>query len=169
MREHDMKVNGHIGEKIRPRYMVWENVPGAFSTHKGEDFYKVLTEIASITGENILIPRPPHCKWSAAGEIVGDSFSIAWRVVDAQYWGVPQRRRRIALVADFGGQRAGEILFKPQSLSGDIAQSRAQEERAAGRQVLVVRMNKNKKFQKQQLMEEGYEEFEDFYKDPLRM
>ena len=132
MREHDMKVNGHVGEKIHPRYMVWENVPGAFSTHKGEDFYKVLTEIASITGENILIPRPPHCKWSTAGEIVGDSFSIAWRVVDAQYWGVPQRRRRIALVADFGGQCAGEILFKPQSLSGDIAQSRAQEERAAG-------------------------------------
>ena len=132
MREHDMKVNGHVGEKIHPRYMVWENVPGAFSTHKGEDFYKVLTEIASITGENILIPRPPHCKWSTAGEIVGDSFSIAWRVVDAQYWGVPQRRRRIALVADFGGQRAGEILFKPQSLSGDIAQSRTQEERAAG-------------------------------------
>ena len=132
MREHDMKVNGHIGEKIHPRYMVWENVPGAFSTHKGEDFYKVLTEIASITGENILIPRPSHCKWSTAGEIVGDSFSIAWRVVDAQYWGVPQRRRRIALVADFGGQRAREILFKPQSLSGDITQSRAQEERAAG-------------------------------------
>ena len=132
MREHDMKVNGHIGEKIRPRYMVWENVPGAFSTHKGEDFYKVLTEIASITGENILIPRPPHCKWSTAGEIVGDSFSVAWRVVDAQYWGVPQRRRRIALVADFGGQRAREILFKPQSLSGNITQSRTQKERAAG-------------------------------------
>lgn len=132
MREHDIKVKGHIGENIRPRYMVWENVPGAFSTHKGEDFYKVLTEIASITGENVLIPRPPHCKWSTAGEIVGDSFSVAWRVVDAQYWGVPQRRRRIALVADFGSQRAGEVLFKPQSLSGDITQSRTQEERASG-------------------------------------
>lgn len=132
MRDHDIIINQHTGTDICPRYMIWENVPGAFSTHKGEDFHKVLTEIASITGENVFIPRPPNGKWSTAGEIVGDSFSIAWRVIDAQYWGVPQRRRRIALVADFGGQRAGEILFKPQSLSGDITQSRTQEERAAG-------------------------------------
>lgn len=132
MRDHDIIINQHTGADICPRYMIWENVPGAFSTHKGEDFHKVLTEIASITGENVFIPRPPNGKWSTAGEIVGDSFSIAWRVIDAQYWGVPQRRRRIALVADFGGQRAGEILFKPQSLSGDITQSRTQGERAAG-------------------------------------
>ena len=132
MRDHDIIINQHTGADICPRYMIWENVPGAFSTHKGEDFHKVLTEIASITGENVFIPRPPNGKWSTAGEIVGDSFSIAWRVIDAQYWGVPQRRRRIALIADFGGQRAGEILFKPQSLSGDITQSRTQGERAAG-------------------------------------
>lgn len=126
MRDHDIIINQHTGADICPRYMIWENVPGAFSTHKGEDFHKVLTEIASITGENVFIPRPPNGKWSTAGEIVGDSFSIAWRVIDAQYWGVPQRRRRIALIADFGGQRAGEILFKPQGLSGNTAQSRTQ-------------------------------------------
>ena len=126
MRDHDIIINQHTGADICPRYMIWENVPGAFSTHKGEDFHKVLTEIASITGENVFIPRPPNGKWSTAGEIVGDSFSIAWRVIDAQYWGVPQRRRRIALIADFGGQRAGEILFKSQGLSGNTAQSREQ-------------------------------------------
>ena len=116
----------------RPRFSVWENVPGALSSNKGKDFRVVLEEFARIADKNAVIPESPKGKWSTAGAVMGDGWSIAWRVLDAQFWGVPQRRRRIALVADFGGQRAGEILFKPQSLSGDIAQSRAQEERAAG-------------------------------------
>ncbi len=98
-----------------PRFIVWENVYGAFSSNGGEDFRAVLQEICSIKGE-FSIPRPE--KWSNAGEIVGDGFSLAWRVLDAQYWGVPQRRKRIYLVADFIGECAGKILFDSESLSG---------------------------------------------------
>ena len=96
---------------IRPRYMVWENVPGAFSSNRGEDFRVVLEETAKVADKNAVIPEPPKGKWTTSGCIVGDGWSIAWRVLDAQFWGVPQRRRRIALVADFGGQSAQEILF----------------------------------------------------------
>jgi DNA (cytosine-5)-methyltransferase 1 len=119
-----------------PRYAVWENVHGAFSSNKGEDFRIVLQEIAAIAGNNVSIPRPPQRDgdtiWSNAGAVMGDGWSLAWRVLDAQYWGVPQRRRRIFLVADFGGQRAGEILFKPESVSGYSAEGGKAREETAG-------------------------------------
>ena len=97
---------------VRPRYMVWENVPGAFSSNKGEDFRAVLEETARVADENAVIPGPPAGKWQPAGCIVGDGWSLAWRVHDAQYWGVPQRRKRICLLADFNGQDAGRVLFE---------------------------------------------------------
>lgn len=99
-----------------PRYIVWENVPGAFSSNKGADFQSVLEEICSVKGYKIDPARP--AKWPAAGEIVADDFSLAWRVFDAQYWGVPQRRKRIYLVADFAGGSAGKILFESEGVSG---------------------------------------------------
>ena len=102
MREHD-KAKGRTGRFVRPRWMVWENVPGAFSSNKGEDFRVVLEEIAKIIDKDAVIPGPPKGKWSSAGCILFDGGSIAWRVHDAQFWGVPQRRKRIALVADFAG------------------------------------------------------------------
>ena len=108
---------------IQPRYMVWENVPGAFSSNKGEDFRAVLEETAKIVCEDAIIPRPENGKWTPSGTIMGDGWSIAWRVHDAQFWGVPQRRKRIALVADFGGQSAPEILFERESVSGDSEKS----------------------------------------------
>jgi DNA (cytosine-5)-methyltransferase 1 len=108
---------------IRPRYMVWENVPGAFSSNKAEDFRIVLEETAKIADETAVIPRPPKNKWTTAGCVMGNGWSIAWRVFDAQFWGVPQRRRRIALVADFGGQSAPEILFERSCGNGNLAQS----------------------------------------------
>lgn len=99
-----------------PRYIVWENVPGAFSSNKGEDFKAVLEGICRLKDKRFFVPRP--AKWSKAGEILADSFSLAWRTLDAQYWGVPQRRKRIYLVADLDGRSAGKILFKSESLSG---------------------------------------------------
>jgi DNA (cytosine-5)-methyltransferase 1 len=100
----------------KPRYIVWENVPGAFSSNKGEDFRCVLEGICHIKDETLSVPKID--KWKQAGTIVGDHFSLAWRVLDAQYWGVPQRRKRIFLVADFADGGAGEILFKSEGLSG---------------------------------------------------
>ena len=102
MRERD-KADGRTGRFVRPRWMVWENVPGAFSSNQGEDFRIVLEEIAKVSDKDSVIPGPPKGKWSTTGCIVGDGWSIAWRVHDAQFWGVPQRRKRIALVADFAG------------------------------------------------------------------
>jgi DNA (cytosine-5)-methyltransferase 1 len=102
--------------------MVWENVPGAFSSNKGEDFRAVLEETARIADETVAIPGPPKGKWNTVGAIMGNGWSIAWRVLDAQYWGVPQRRRRIFLVADFGGHTAPEILFKRKGLSRHLAE-----------------------------------------------
>ncbi|MED9968495.1 MAG: DNA cytosine methyltransferase [Ruminococcus sp.] len=104
-----------------PKYVVWENVPGAFSSNKGDDFRCVLESVCQIKDETAVISQPD--KWFPAGEIVGDDFSVAWRVLDAQYWGVPQRRKRIFLVADFAGRRAGKILFESEGLSGYSAQS----------------------------------------------
>ena len=106
-----------------PRFIVWENVPGAFSSGKSKDFRAVLEEIAKIKDETISIPMPPKDKWLTAGEIVGDNYSIAYRTIDAQFWGVAQRRRRIYLVADFGGKSAPKILFESESMSGDTSQS----------------------------------------------
>lgn len=104
-----------------PKYAVWENVPGAFSSNKGEDFRAVLEELARIKEAGISIPGPDKSKWAKAGLITGNDWSIAWRTMDAQYWGVPQRRLRISLVLDFTGGCAGEILFEPESLRGHFA------------------------------------------------
>ena len=103
-----------------PRYIVWENVPGAFSSNRGEDFKAVLTEICKVKDEQVSISKP--AKWENAGRIMGDGYSVAWRLLDAQYWGVPQRRQRIYLVADFDGGSAGKILFESEGLSGYSAQ-----------------------------------------------
>ena len=123
MRSEDER-NGRSDDSIRPRYMVWENVPGAFSSNKGEDFRIVLEELAKVKDKDAVIPMPDKGKWTNCGCIMGDGWSIAWRVQDAQFWGVPQRRRRIALVADFGGQSAPEILFIRKSVSGHTEQSK---------------------------------------------
>ena len=109
--------------EIRPRCMVWENVPGAFSTNGGEDFRSVLEETVRTVAENAVIPRPACGKWRTCGCIMGDGFTVAWRVLDAQFWGVPQRRRRIALVADFGGGSAPEILFERKGVQRGIEES----------------------------------------------
>lgn len=120
MRKRDRNA-GRTDQLIRPRYMVWENVPGAFSSNKGEDFAAVLTEIVRIAEPNapcVPVPRTGWSKWGSLRD-VGGRWSVAWRTLDAQYWGVPQRRRRIALVADFGGDSAAEILFVRSSVRGD--------------------------------------------------
>ena len=115
----------------KPRYMVWENVPGAFSSNSGEDFRAVLEEVTRIADETAVIPRPPKGKWTCAGCIMGDGWSVAWRTHDAQFWGVPQRRRRIALVADFGGESAPEILFERESVSRSTESGRETREEPA--------------------------------------
>ena len=111
IKEMRCKTNGE-----KPRFIVWENVPGAFSSNKGDDFKTVIEEICKIKDGSLSVPKPT--KWMGAGKIMGDDFSVAWRVFDAQFWGVPQRRRRIYLVADFGGFSAGKILFESEGLSG---------------------------------------------------
>lgn len=119
MREADV-LRGRTAEFIRPRYMVWENVPGAFSTNGGKDFAAVLEEaIRVIEPETPDVPVPEK-GWPTSGCLMGDKWSVAWRVFDAQFWGVPQRRRRIALIADFGGHSAPEICFVRKSLSGNL-------------------------------------------------
>lgn len=133
MREED-KRNGRTGEFIRPRYLVWENVPGAFSSNKGRDFAAVLEEIIRIVepeAAGIDVPAKGWPTWGGYHDCMGGRWSVAWRVHDAQYWGVPQRRRRISLVADFGGDTAGEILFDRKSVPGDLAESGAAGERLA--------------------------------------
>lgn len=117
--------------EIRPRYMVWENVLGAFSSNDGDDFRVVLEETARIADKGAVIPRPANWKWRTCGCIMGNGWSVAWRVLDAQFWGVPQRRRRIALVADFGGESAPEILFVRKSLQGRVTAGGETRERAA--------------------------------------
>lgn len=108
-----------------PKYAVWENVPGAFSSNKGEDFHAVLQSLCRVIDPDATIPRPTDArggiKWPRAGAILADHYSLAWRTMDAQYWGVPQRRLRISLVLDLTGGRAGEVLFEPESLRGHFA------------------------------------------------
>ena len=115
MREHDRSI-GRTGELVRPRYMVWENVPGAFSSNFKDgfgDFGAVLEEAVRIAEPGFSLPRlPDKQKWTKAGGMLGDGWSVAWRTHDAQYWGVPQRRRRISMVVDFNGHTAGGILFE---------------------------------------------------------
>lgn len=134
MREHD-RANGRTGDMVRPRFMVWENVPGAFSSNKGQDFAAVLEEIIRIAepeAPDIEVPEKGWRTWGGYHDEVGGRWSVAWRVHDAQYWGVPQRRRRISVVADFGGDTAGEILFERKSVSRHPAESGTARERLAG-------------------------------------
>lgn len=116
---------------VYPAVVVWENVPGAYSSHKGEDFRRVLEEIAWVVDPAVSVPRPAKGKWNACGCVMGDGYSIAWRTLDAQYWGVPQRRKRIFLVANFRGGRAPEILFKREGLRGDFKSCGKARERAS--------------------------------------
>ena len=115
-----------------PRFIVWENVPGAFSSNRGEDFKAVLEAVCSVKGEGVSVPEPPKGKWANAGNIVGDGFSLAWRVLDAQFWGIPQRRKRIYLVADFAGGSAGKVLFESEGVSGYSAEGFRAWQGAAG-------------------------------------
>ena len=131
MRYRD-RANGRTGQFIRPRYLVWENVPGAFSSNGGRDFQTVLTEIVRLVEPEAPPVPVPEKGWSTSGCLMGDGWSVAWRVLDAQFWGVPQRRRRIALVADFGGQSAPEILFVRKSLSGNPEPGGTEREAASG-------------------------------------
>jgi len=149
MREHDVRVNGRTGQYIRPRYMVWENVPGSFSSGnpKGADFAAVLEEILKIVQENAVVDVPEK-GWPNAGCIQAEdgSFSVAYRVHDGQFWGAtyfdsqggirrfgtPQRRRRISLVADFGGLSASEILYIREGLQRNYEQGEFQGEKITG-------------------------------------
>lgn len=146
MREHDrqqlLSRGTDVSHGLRPRYMVWENVPGALSSGKpkGADFQIVLTEIIKIVkADAIDVPLPKDGKWAKAGLLygVGDdgqSFSVAWRLHDAQFWGVPQRRKRLALVADFNGLSAGEILLDPQYRREAEGSESDSSERYSGRE-----------------------------------
>ena len=147
MRAED-KRNGRTGNMVRPRFLVWENVVGAFSSNRGKDFHAVLEEIARIAEPGFsLSGLPEKWKWTKAGAIDGDGWSIAWRTHDAKDWGktirdsrtgnvirlgTPQRRRRISVVADFGGESAAQIPFDRESVSGDITESGAAGEGPAG-------------------------------------
>ena len=129
MRERG-RADGRTNEfgDVFPRFAIWENVAGAFSSNRGEDFRCVLEEFCNIKGKDIIIPKPKNGKWDKAGIIIGDGFSVAWRLFDAQYWGVPQRRKRIAVVGDFAGWSAGEILFEREGVRRDIKESEQEGE-----------------------------------------
>ena len=117
VKEMRCKTNGKY-----PRFVVWENVQGAFSSNKGEDFRAVLSSLCKIKSEDYAVPELPNGKWDNAGCIMAEDFSLAWRLFDAQYWGVPQRRKRIYLVADLDGGSAGKILFESEGVSGYTSQ-----------------------------------------------
>lgn len=138
MREADearKQKEGRSYEPTKPRFMVWENVQGAFTSNKGEDFQTVLTTIVRIADPAAPdVPLPKNGKWPHAGLLYSEmgDWSIAWRLFDAQFWGTPQRRKRIALVADFAGGGAGEVLFERKSLSGDSGQGGEEGEDSSG-------------------------------------
>ena len=115
-----------------PRYIVWENVLGAFSSNKGEDFKAVLEAVIGIKEPGAQVPMPEKNLWPYADLYLGEQWSVAYRTLDAQYWGVPQRRRRIYLVADFAGWGAGQVLFESEGLSGYSAEGFRAWQRAAG-------------------------------------
>lgn len=126
IKEMRCKTNGKY-----PRWICWENVPGAFSSNKGEDFRAVLEAIIGVVCEGTEVPMPEKNRWPYADLYMGDGWSLAYRTLDAQYWGVPQRRRRIYLVADFAGGSAGEILFESEGVSGYSAEGFRAWQRAA--------------------------------------
>lgn len=147
MREYDVRTNHHEGILIRPRFMVFENVPGLLTSNGGEDFRRVLEEVARVVDPRADVPRPNGGDWSAAGFIMGNGYSISWRVHNAELWGktirdgdtgdllkmgTPQRRRRLALVADFGSTTAPTILFERESVRGHIEESEQKGENAPG-------------------------------------
>ena len=115
-----------------PRYCVWENVPGAFSSHGGDDFKAVLEAVIGVKEEGIEVPSPENHRWPKSDVYLGNGWSVAYRVFDAQYWGVPQRRARIYLVADLAGGSAGEVLFKSEGVSGYTPQGFRSWQGAAG-------------------------------------
>lgn len=115
-----------------PRYICWENVPGAFSSNKGEDFKAVLDAVIGVVEPDAQVPMPEKNLWPYADIYMGDGWSLAYRTLDAQYWGVPQRRKRIFLVADFAADSAGQILFESEGLSGYSAESFRSWQRTAG-------------------------------------
>ena len=127
VKEMRCKTNGEY-----PRYICWENVPGAFSSNGGEDFKAVLDAVIGVVHEDAEVPMPENRRWPYADLYLGDGWSVAYRTLDAQYWGVPQRRKRIFLVADFGGRSAGKILFESEGLSGYSAEGFRAWQRAAG-------------------------------------
>ena len=127
IKEMREKTNGQY-----PRYCVWENVPGAFSSNGGDDFKAVLEAVIGVKEEGIEVPAPQNHRWPKSDVLLGDGWSVAYRVLDAQYWSVPQRRARIYLVADFAGGSAPEVLFKSEGLSGYTAQGFRAWEGAAG-------------------------------------
>ena len=144
MRNADRERTGRADEFLRPRFMVFENVEGLFSSNGGEDFRIVLEETIRIVDSSATVPRLPDGQtWSHSGTVMGDRWSLAWRLFDGQFWGksvvtddgkmvvrgTPQRRRRLCLVADFGGQSAPEILFESEGLSGDFEKSGATGQR----------------------------------------
>ena len=136
MRERDVRDNGRTAWAIRPRFMVWENVPGAFSSGnpKGADFAAVIEEIIKVAEPNACVQVcVPNGGWSKAGCYYAENggWSIAWRLHDAQFWGVPQRRKRISLVADFGGLAAPEVLFERKGLRGYSEESAEERQRTA--------------------------------------
>ncbi len=127
IKEMRCKTNGRY-----PRYAVWENVPGAFSSNKGEDFKAVLEAVCGVCEPGLTVPAPESGRWPYADLYMGNGWSVAYRTVDAQYFGVPQRRRRIYLVADFAGERAGEILFERQGVPRDYSPCGSPWKRVAG-------------------------------------
>ena len=127
VKEMREKTNGE-----KPRFICWENVPGAFSSNKGEDFKAVLEAVIGIKEPAAQVPAPGKKGWPYADCYLGDGWSVAYRVLDAQYWSVPQRRARIFLVADFGGGSAPEILFESEGVSGYTPQGFRTWQGAAG-------------------------------------
>ena len=118
MREHDRQ-SGRTGADVRPKWSIWENVPGCFSSNAGRDFQAVLTEFVRVVEPDAPdVPMPPKNKWPHAGLLYDElgRWSIAWRVHNAEHWGVPQRRKRVSVVADFGGLSAGQILFESEGM-----------------------------------------------------
>jgi len=128
-----------------PRFTIWENVFGSFSSNGGEDFRIILQETASVCESGITIPQPSKRKgkliWEPAGAIMGNNWTLAWRTLDSQYWGVPQRRSRVFLITDLGGNCAPKILFKPESLSRNFKESQKQSKSSTGRTESNLRMS----------------------------